>query len=1557
MQTIPDNIKMSCNKYILVILNIFVSFILFLALACNSGSGGKGNGNVITVTEVGNVEGIVTLDTTSTGLFGVNVVIGDKTDETDSMGKYLLTSIAVGKRIITAKKSGYKDYTNTIEITKETIIHNIQMTKDDNSNLLPLPPTEIIAIPEDSKITVTWTGSSKATSYNIYWATTPGVNKITGTKVENILSPFIHNDLTNGTSYYYIITGINKYGEGKESIEVSATPSVSPNPPTGITADPLYKQVTIAWDSSKSATSYNIYWLNTGEVTKKTGKIISNIINSPYTHTNLTNGIFYYYIITAVNNYGESIESEQVSAKPEDPPPSPIEVLATPYDKKIILTWDNIISAVSYNIYWSSIAGVTKENGIKITDASSPYIHPDLNNDTTYYYILTSVNKFGESIESKQVSAIPSPSPVPPSQISAVGTDKQMTITWNTVDGADSYNIYWSTNSGVTKKSGAKIEKAVSPYKHTGLINDTVYFYVVTAVNKFGEGIESKEISGTPGPPPGVPTGVKASPADKKITITWNGVTNAASYNIYWAVTGGVTKINGTKIVNVKSPYIHLDLINGTTYFYIITAENKYGEGNASSQVSAIPENPPSPPQGVKASGGDKQAILSWDSSIGATSYNIYWSKKTGVSKTNGVIIGNIIKSPYTHTGLTNDTTYYYIVTAVSSFGESAESNEAFAVPGTPPEAPTNVAASGSDKQTTITWNPSPKATSYNVYWSKTPGVTKSNGTKLTYKTSPFTHTGLDNDVTYYYIVTAVNTYGEGNDSNQVFATTGTPPTPPTGVTASYNDANKQTSITWNSSPKAVYYNLYWATTQGVTKSNGTKIENAVSPYKHNNPTYGITYYYVVTGVNSYGEGAESQEASVKPLAPIPTLSIFPESFDFGNSKIDDYLNINNIGEGTLSWSISDNAAWLTISSSTDTTTTTETDLRMVTIDRTGLVRGSYSGEINITSNGGDKTIPVSMSIPNRNPSFTTSPLTIGTKNILYSYDVDAADLDLDSLTYSLTQSPTGMTIDSNGLISWTPTASGMYPVNVLVTDGYGGEANQNYSIEVATYVSGAISDHTVWDSANSPYVVTDDININNGATLTINPGTTIKFDENKSMQVDGMLEALGTDINKITFTTSSIGKYWGYIYFTDISTDATYISDNYVSGSKLENCLIEYSGGQTISNNGAVRLNKAHPYINYCNIRRNKSSGIRAWNLSDNLKINNTRISYNSTSLAGGGIFAEEGENESCTVTLSNNIIEYNSTYLQGGGIYINGGTVNVSKNIIKNNRANAYAAGINIFDGNVNISNNIIDSNSANFSGGGIFISAGEITILNNNIINNRANILSSAVYYGAALSNKDFKYNLIYNNTSASSAIDLWSHPLINYNSIYNNNGSALDNHNSTSSGSIEGTYNWWGTFGVTYSQWGEPIPVYEQVRGRIYDGEDNGLRSTVNFFPYFETTNCIDAPIIQPINLTANPVSNSIAVSWSISNSKASIDLAGYKVYWDTDSGHPYTNSYDVGNITTYNITGLSSGTYYVTVTAYDSSASGVTDDPNTIINEIQTSGNESWYATEKSVDIQ
>ncbi len=120
---------------------------------------------------------------------------------------------------------------------------------------------------------------------------------------------------------------------------------------------------------------------------------------------------------------------------------------------------------------------------------------------------------------------------------------------------------------------------------------------------------------------------------------------------------------------------------------------------------------------------------------------------------------------------------------------------------------------------------------------------------------------------------------------------------------------------------------------------------------------------------------------------------------------------------------------------------------------------GDYVGQLIVNdgqanSDPATALVTVSVATPvNHAPQITTSPLLNATAGANYSYDVDASDVDGDTLTYGLTVYPTGMTINAqSGRISWTPAAdqTGAQSVNVSVTDAKGGSDSQSYTVMVA---------------------------------------------------------------------------------------------------------------------------------------------------------------------------------------------------------------------------------------------------------------------------------------------------------------------------------------------------------------------------------------------------------------------------------------------------------------------------------------------------------------------------
>jgi hypothetical protein len=89
-------------------------------------------------------------------------------------------------------------------------------------------PTGVQAVsgPAFGQVTISWTVVADATSYNIYWSTTPGVTTA-GTKITGVSSPYVHTNSGRNfpNPYYYVVTAVSAGGESGTSTEVSATPS------------------------------------------------------------------------------------------------------------------------------------------------------------------------------------------------------------------------------------------------------------------------------------------------------------------------------------------------------------------------------------------------------------------------------------------------------------------------------------------------------------------------------------------------------------------------------------------------------------------------------------------------------------------------------------------------------------------------------------------------------------------------------------------------------------------------------------------------------------------------------------------------------------------------------------------------------------------------------------------------------------------------------------------------------------------------------------------------------------------------------------------------------------------------------------------------------------------------------------------------------------------------------------------------------------------------------------------------------------------------------------
>ena len=189
---------------------------------------------------------------------------------------------------------------------------------------------------------------------------------------------------------------------------------------------------------------------------------------------------------------------------------------------------------------------------------------------------------------------------------------------------------------------------------------------------------------------------------------------------------------------------------------------------------------------------------------------------------------------------------------------------------------------------------------------------------------------------------------------------------------------------------------------------------------------------------------------------------------------------------------------------------------------------GLYTFDVVVTDNGSpnladSETIAVTVNEVNVAPQIVSAPITTGTADQLYTYDVNAADADLpvNALTYSLDTAPAGMSIDPNsGLIQWTPSGAqvGNHAVTARVADVGGLFDTQSFSIQVdpATTPPSAVNDGSFDALGNVGINVPAGSGVMGNDTLGVPTATITAFD---ATSVNGGAITMNATTGAFTYT------------------------------------------------------------------------------------------------------------------------------------------------------------------------------------------------------------------------------------------------------------------------------------------------------------------------------------------------------------------------------------------------------------------------------------------------------
>ena len=579
--------------------------------------------------------------------------------------------------------------------------------------------------------------------------------------------------------YYRYISNVEKGTLRWEEIEEDDEPDTpdSTAPKNLVATATGQTTILLKWDAVQNATSYKVY--------SNDDVVASDLTETTYTVENLTAGTNYCYYVTAVNEDGESAPSAEACATTKVPsnPDGVFTVNGVTFT--MIKVEGNGSDISDYYIgetevtqeLWEAVMGSNPSNfkgpqrpveKVSLNDCKE--FVEKLNLLTGEYFIVPSQSQWQRAAKGGNKSQ----------GYTYSGSNTVGDVAWyrgNSSDKTHDVKTKSPNELGIYDMSGNVAEWTSSQhgymYRFYGgafphsADNCKVEYWSYNTDNTKARDIGFRLCLSTiinPGQPeeptiPEAPTNLVATATGQTtISLTWDAVPNATSYNVY---------SNGNVVVSgfAQTTYIVKNLTPGIQYCYEVKAVNEAGESEASESACAttlaVPTAPAAPTNLVATATGQTTISLTWNAVQNATSYNVYNGET--------VVVSDLTATTYTVEGLTAGTQYCYNVTAVNEIGESEHSTEAcattLAVP-TAPAPPTNLVATATGQTTiSLTWNAVQNATSYNVYNGET--VVVSDLTATTY-----TVEGLTAGTQYCYNVTAVNEIGESEHSTEACATT-----------------------------------------------------------------------------------------------------------------------------------------------------------------------------------------------------------------------------------------------------------------------------------------------------------------------------------------------------------------------------------------------------------------------------------------------------------------------------------------------------------------------------------------------------------------------------------------------------------------------------------------------------------------------------------------------------------------------------------------------------------------------------------------------------------------
>ncbi|MEN9309372.1 MAG: hypothetical protein RL173_3304, partial [Fibrobacterota bacterium] len=442
-------------------------------------------------------------------------------------------------------------------------------------------PTGLAAVAGIRQVSLSWDAFAGAIKYYVLRAVAGGELVVVDSTITN---SFVNVGLSDNTTYTYAVsarTSVEVTGNSS-TVQSLTAPAVVANL-TGVGGN---RRAVLTWSASQGATSYRIYMLEVeGDPT-----LVGTVNGVADTVTGLENGQEYGFVVVPVNENGTlGSPSEPVTVIPVFTLDRVEGLTAIGGDGIVDLAWKAVDGAESYVVFRGTQAGPM----LPLDTVTAIVFHDQgLLNGTEYAYSVAALKASVIGRASVIARATPLVAvPAVPSGVAAVGKVGAVDVSWKASARAMGYDVYRSL--GVTEYVKVGTTTALS-FQDASLTPYVRYYYRIAATNATGSSALSDSVGATVlAPIPAAPASVVATAGDRAIVVNWAAAQYAVTYTVKTAtVAGGPYTVAKSGISGTTSTLT--GLVNGTTYYVVVSATNASGEGPNSVEAYAKPVPPPS---------------------------------------------------------------------------------------------------------------------------------------------------------------------------------------------------------------------------------------------------------------------------------------------------------------------------------------------------------------------------------------------------------------------------------------------------------------------------------------------------------------------------------------------------------------------------------------------------------------------------------------------------------------------------------------------------------------------------------------------------------------------------------------------------------------------------------------------------------------------------------------------------------------------------------------------------------------------------------------------------